>query len=456
MLLIVEIPFVDLRRFLSQETGYLSVPAWPSPVPDEDFIRSLGVVRRRVGGGLVGWFSEESFCDLSRSLRFNALPAFDRGVGRKNIDIRVPFRRLYFDGVVSGRVELGFATRAPVSQVLSRDQSKDFLEHILGLDAHFVAAPFKDTSKPFVNLRKQIAELYLRATTAHSFPQAEIDKKWLRMGAPNLYLRVGEDESIQLPGQARLARDYAAAGLAIHYLLFNHQGNNLPTWTMSVREGFDRRLARAIRMHLLRLYSELEVLRRLLRSIGDPSFTVEPRTPQSDLLQKYLLDTIRRLKNIRANVDKHFDNEVLSAVFIPPDEILPAEIDAIVQGIENARFRPNLARLFSEVTAALNSGALNTPQPPSNLTFPGLLAFFQRLFSKDDLRRFFHEELPAALANDLLDLNVSKNEYFLRAVIILEREDLVQPRLFDTLADLPALHRRAAEIQEFGRNLLAP
>src|SRR5664279_1653214 len=109
MLILVQFPVVDARRFLAAPTGLLDRPTWPTalPFPDKprkraespasagaftppaaksgdattsmpthpplekaeerieyDFIRSFGVVRRRKLGPITGWSGESLFCDL--------------------------------------------------------------------------------------------------------------------------------------------------------------------------------------------------------------------------------------------------------------------------------------------------------------------------------------------------------------------------------------------------------
>src|SRR5450755_1199666 len=107
MLILVQFPLVDARRFLADPTGRLDRPTWPTalPFPDKprkraalasigapvsnpahppleqpddlieyDFIRSFGVVRQRKLGPIAGSTGESLFCDLKNLVRFHRAP----------------------------------------------------------------------------------------------------------------------------------------------------------------------------------------------------------------------------------------------------------------------------------------------------------------------------------------------------------------------------------------------
>ena len=109
MLVHLQFPIVDLRGLAGGEDSRLPVPNWPSPLQDEEFIRSAGVIRKRYSGGLQGWIAEELYCDARRSIRF--IPGALGSRDFSNRRIRIAFRRFYFDGTAVAKFEVGLSIK---------------------------------------------------------------------------------------------------------------------------------------------------------------------------------------------------------------------------------------------------------------------------------------------------------------------------------------------------------
>jgi len=155
VLILVQFPLVDARRFLPDATGPLRRPTWPTPRPlpearrapkasggvspnaaiaaplatpaespeiapprvpgavvkvEYDFIRSFGAVRRRRLGPITGWKGESLYCDLRNLVRFHrSIPEVAyRGPNGSALAITGVHRRFYNDGRAMGRFEIGF------------------------------------------------------------------------------------------------------------------------------------------------------------------------------------------------------------------------------------------------------------------------------------------------------------------------------------------------------------
>jgi hypothetical protein len=111
----LQFPIADSRKFISAYTGRLNRPAWPSPEPEYEFVRSFGSIQTRGRGGLLGWVGENEICEADRVLRFDRLEPFYtepyRGLGfvrdRNPVHLRCAFRRFFFDGLAVGKFETG-------------------------------------------------------------------------------------------------------------------------------------------------------------------------------------------------------------------------------------------------------------------------------------------------------------------------------------------------------------
>src|SRR5215210_5700665 len=108
MLVCIQFPLADFRRFLDNPTSLLSRPGWPTPEPEYEFVRSFGAIQTRKRGGLSGWVGENEVCEANRALRFDQIPV------HVDSEIRVPlqcaFRRLFFDGLAVGKFETGISS----------------------------------------------------------------------------------------------------------------------------------------------------------------------------------------------------------------------------------------------------------------------------------------------------------------------------------------------------------
>jgi hypothetical protein len=131
MLIHLQFPIVDLRG-LTQSDGLhsrLPVPSWPTPLMDEEFIRSGGIVRKRWRGGLNGWVAEDRYCDARNAIAFDA-KAFKQAELSK-WQFKIAFRRFYFDGTVVAKFEIGLASEHIFEQ--SKDVFEELLRKLLGV-----------------------------------------------------------------------------------------------------------------------------------------------------------------------------------------------------------------------------------------------------------------------------------------------------------------------------------
>jgi hypothetical protein len=63
MLVCLQHPLADSRKFVNGYTGQLSRPGWPSPTPGIEFVRSFGGIQRRKRGGVLDWIGENAICE---------------------------------------------------------------------------------------------------------------------------------------------------------------------------------------------------------------------------------------------------------------------------------------------------------------------------------------------------------------------------------------------------------
>jgi hypothetical protein len=260
MLILVQFPLVDARRFLADPTGRLDRPTWPTalPFPDKphkrasvaataapaanpahpplehsdaaveyDFIRSFGVVRRRKLGPITGWTGESLFCDLKNLVRFHRAPpevAF-RDTNGWRLKIRGAHRRFFTDGRAMGRFEVGFrlSWAAPAGVELNvgpvvppegvAQIARFVMEAPMSIADHYTARAFEGTKKRpgrhevmLADLAPFLAHAYLHASAKESAGHAKPldDSWWVKVGNPVMFVSFGQKELERLPVSANV------------------------------------------------------------------------------------------------------------------------------------------------------------------------------------------------------------------------------------------------------------
>src|SRR5690348_6650388 len=135
MFVVVQFPFVDLRRFLTARTNQVPLPSWPLAEPGRDFVRCFGGVVRRRLGGLDDWAGEEVYAGAEKAIRFLPPLGSQRiGPPRQQRSPVSLFRRVFITGGPACRIELGLRPRSSREPwALKRWETPHLIESILSL-----------------------------------------------------------------------------------------------------------------------------------------------------------------------------------------------------------------------------------------------------------------------------------------------------------------------------------
>jgi hypothetical protein len=304
MFLHLQFPFTDIRSFVTQSAQRISVPAWPSPIPLEEFVRSFGIVRERRNGGLAGWIGESAYCDAKGALLFPPSGIVRRPISASadEIPFRVVFRRLYFDGYAVGKIEIGLraSTRAYDSETRP-PPIEDFIGRALAVPVSVRTGTGSRIECPLCAAGKTLAGLYAYSTSKVDHNPGQINPTAVTFSeAPMLFVELGprEAELLKMP---RYAREVQLAPTSSFNLFFwrtaiNH-GHVIWVWCIAPAPHKDlggkadqraTRETRNLRVYLLRLNAEHQALKRVLKEIGVGSIAPTPRDPNAQVLQKYL------------------------------------------------------------------------------------------------------------------------------------------------------------------------
>lgn len=306
MLISVTVPIADLRGFLEGETGRLGVPVWPTPVPGEDFLRGLGQVHARRRGAVGGFSSESTLCGAANGLRLGdgtdgwrlpPVPGLAQGGA-----LALVWRRVHHDGRAVAKLSLGLSLVAPAPNL------GDSVLDLSGALRHVAELPIRvgpeRRAETLLDCGPAFAQTLLASTTRHPFPGGgQPDRWWMEAGEPLVLVEhEGDPEGLDVPFRPL---GEISAGLSVHFRWMELDRQRFPVWLLcttparGLASGARQtrvQAARTVRTYVERYHVETACLRRVARRVGGGRVAPKRGTEASDRLQRYLADTLDRLK----------------------------------------------------------------------------------------------------------------------------------------------------------------
>ena len=201
----VQMPFADLRGLYEGACGRLARPDWNADDPGEGFIQGFGQLSTR-NGGSYGLHGERFYAAFPKALRFPSPAKLQQEDWPAAMPLRLWFRRLYFDGAIAGRIEIGFQLHRANEDFLAEKVPNFGFD--LGQVARTICDTLVEVRSPDGSVSEQRLEIcgealglaYLTATTSkaarHDYPVADVYGKQLLVGSPSYHLRLAEDQPI--------------------------------------------------------------------------------------------------------------------------------------------------------------------------------------------------------------------------------------------------------------------
>ena len=364
MLFTIQFPLTDLRPFVAVPTDRLTVPAWLAPLPDRDFVRSFGALRRRPRGGLSGWLGESIICEANRAVRFQSIPPFEDQAGGK-LKFKIAFRRFYSDGLAVNKFEVGVAVWGFRNRQLSSDRSKELLYHLMDLPV-VLPNPLQDDYRGRLwQIGHRLAELYATSSTCSHAARGRLGQilhrlaelLGIRKPSPDWWVQACEPvilvtfderkEKLQIPfsGKPVPIRSHDCTGTQLATLshhVIPREGQNLRLWMLGEFGASEQ--IRQLRIFLLRLHTEETCFRHTLRSIATRKLVVAPRSAESDRLQHYFNVAPRRIGTLNERSNAAADTEVGKLAREARDYVMPGDRDALMEALKAIDIRPNIYR----------------------------------------------------------------------------------------------------------------
>ncbi|CAE6694473.1 hypothetical protein R69619_00410 [Paraburkholderia nemoris] len=298
MFLVLQHPFADLRAFLGPESGRLARPDWPGADVGSDFIRSSGLVKPRLRGGVEEWAGEELYGDASFALRFpNHLGEARLGTGTLHAVADHAFRRFHSDGTVA-RLEVGLRLHVEDGESgVSATEWLVLLREILEIPVRVRDTKQKNRTVKLIEAGDILAQHYLVATTNRNrTPKVKLEPWWLCSGTPALVIEYPHRHPPTLPPHSRRVLDITEADSTLSHAWLQFGKQRCSAWFVAVGRGGDPDAVRRIRIHLARLHAERQCLKLVLFHLKDASkFDLAKSPATSDAVQQYLNDALQAI-----------------------------------------------------------------------------------------------------------------------------------------------------------------
>lgn len=341
MLLTLRIPVVDLRPFCRHDypLGIRLPTTWSE---DKEFVRYFGPVSKRLHGPIDPWISERVFCQFDRALRFppsyHSLLARDVpglvffGVRRRlypattrndlfHVDLQLAGR----SGRFSLRPGTSFRRYSPTEIDLAA-----MVDAVLRLPTTVLAALSPPARQSLGRSGPPIARALDTATTVGG-PSGK-----LLSGAPAIALEVEERDvvSTEWGGQWEISD-----GLRLAVRTVVSDGRAINVFLVERHPRADRYRSRALRIHILRLHSEREYLRRIARLLAVEGFLEGCEQTQVERVQYALNQSLATLTSVRS--DGFLTSDIATA-FIADRIISGSELEVLTERVQ--AFRPIIGK----------------------------------------------------------------------------------------------------------------
>jgi len=280
MFVAIEFPVADGRAFAS-ESGVVNRPDWGAPtisplLAHRDFVRGFGRLAYRRQEISAEWADEDFFAYAQRAVRFPTLQRrhFEGKVsGRWKVSCR--FRRLFYDGEATVRLEIGFAIEEDYAR--GEVSSEEVVRGLLALPVVVPGAWPGDATKDLVLLGPYIARRYAQASTRHGSKVAEA---LVTAGDPIVVVEPSWLWDAPRPSESIDVSDASARARSLYLATTRTQHGGIETWY--VDGGRDLRLA------IMRQHAQEESLDRILRWAATGALQYEPESEDGKRLECYI------------------------------------------------------------------------------------------------------------------------------------------------------------------------
>ncbi|QMW01704.1 hypothetical protein [Spirosoma foliorum] len=398
MLLIIQFPFLDLRKFLPTNCGQCSRPQWLD-LYEHEYVRSVGGIVSRKMTGIEGWLAEPMVCNASKAISFTTKPRFYSNVVSFKFyhgPYKVAFKRLSYDGLATGKFEIGLILNPKKKAYITYEE---VVESFLNLTVTIRRPGNTPWIGKLATAGKTLANLYLKSTTIHNFNKDDVKDWWVQAGEPLLFCESRIIRNYKYNNNLNNIQgyidnnnwsvtknnyhiDFPMPNKNIHKFCLDKFSSELKNLSVTNIEGayltvslyqvrsvfiavdkknYDERItARLFRVSLMRLNAERECLRKFLLNINQNKINLSERTEGFDFLQDYLNRATKIIMRREKQLDGLEEGKFIDWVRDIEDQFKPYarqkyldEISRALIKVKGAVIRPNIERKIETIVSKL-------------------------------------------------------------------------------------------------------
>lgn len=342
MLLTLQYPILDIRPFIAEGCKQRYVrPSWPLPEEQVEFMRLMGKVIIRPSGGIAG-IGESRICQANRAIRFDDLPPYSDETANKKVYMHWAFRRFFFDGLATGKFNLGIAAFTPKGgQAIALNR---VLEALLQKSV-FINGPHKTAQQVQLgDAANLLASLYLASSSR--CPGMELQDGWVQGISPCILIEMQKEDRKRFKVGGRYIPVEESARKLLAYFEIPYKNKKIPCWVINRSVGaYPQREIRHLRGNLARLYCDKMCLMQALRLIPRKHIGYPPFSEQSDNLQTFISKAARRISNDQTRVEEYVSHLARTAF----SHIERGEYNDIQEALINLNIRPAVHQEASTV-----------------------------------------------------------------------------------------------------------
>ncbi|MCE1189748.1 MAG: hypothetical protein LWX56_11485 [Ignavibacteria bacterium] len=370
LLFVLEFPITDFRCILHSPYK-LQRPFWPVPAAG-DMQKSIGSIDRRKKGGVRSWGGEAIHSSARQAVHYPELSKFFIETGsRHRLITEGAFRRFYSDGKFFAKYELGLSNNFenilhdidPLAQPVITGQ---ILRDYISIPIHIPHPSYNKTAIPLWQAGTALSQLFLYSSHSAADNRAgNTNVDHVASGPPVCVVEF--DGSI--PESALPAGVYEIPGLAggavsvYHMWIRLEQRNDIRVWFIrkNGESAETDKLARELRLNLLRLHAEKDMVKNLFALLEKHS---RKNTTAAELQPEGMIVLGQRLETLTSNLLRQTrfglpQDDILPFVLQLEEFAVPGELDIyldLARQLQNVYVETNIRKLHSITTNVVVQG----------------------------------------------------------------------------------------------------
>lgn len=303
MLVTLQFPIADARPFDANPNLRLRIPDWPDPSTGRkrQFVNRFGPAVDRRQDPDLSYPDEAKFCLARRAVRFEEVWEGKKSAGNF-LAVDCAFRRLFCDGSVVVRTEIGFRMKRGWPRPEANWGADDHLQLVARICSLRTFVGDEQTARPMIRQGDALARLFARATTPGRYGgplTRAIDL--VEAGDPLIIVEpTSQPTPFDCPkGFTRVAAE-KVGGAALDFGRLRTPQGPVPIWLLQA--GGDSGRGRLLRLCLLRLHAEQMALDITLKQVkrgripNIDGVAADSFPVVADELDRYFNDRTRLLK----------------------------------------------------------------------------------------------------------------------------------------------------------------